>query len=290
MGFFAGALALGKTFFGTNVGKMVGTAVLSRALQPKPQPAVLRYAEQTETNDANLEVMRQKAEEAGFNPLTVLRAGGINAYATRKTNIPSYAPQMSKGPSYLAIAAGAAAQSYFNRPTEEQKASQALKIAQQYADLDYTRAMTAGARDAGSDVSMDGREIDGVFFEDLPRGAEPYRSTDGQLYRDPDNFKYMFKGDGFTGGKNWSTSVPANIRYSVNVKGFNPKTHSTLSESFLSIGDISDTKVAGILHGGAMGFDAFEKVYPQLSFQGFKFGHPNYGERNPDYRGLKDKR
>jgi len=154
MGFFTGALALGKTIFGSSVGKMVGTALIGRALQPKPQPAVLRYAEQTETNDANLEVMRQKAEEAGFNPLTVLRSGGINAYATRKTNVPSYAPQLSKGPSYLAIAAGAAAQSYFNRPTEEQKVAQALKIAQQYADLDYTRAMTAGARNAGRGVSM----------------------------------------------------------------------------------------------------------------------------------------
>jgi hypothetical protein len=159
MSFFAGALALGKTFFGSSVGKMVGTAVINRALQPKPQPAVLRYATQTETNDANLEVMRQKAEEAGFNPLTVLRAGGINAYSTRTTNIPSYAPQLSKGPSYLSIAAGAAAKSYFNRPTEEQKASQALKIAQQYADLDYTRAMTTSARNAGSDVAMTPDEL-----------------------------------------------------------------------------------------------------------------------------------
>lgn len=159
MGFFTGALALGKAFLGSSVGKMVGTAVLSRALQPKTQPAVLRYAEQTETNDANLEVMRQKAEEAGFNPLTVLRSGGINAYATRTTNIPSYAPQLSKGPSYLAIAAGAAAQSYFNRPTEEQKASQALKIAQQYADLDYTRAMTTDARNAGKEVSLTADEL-----------------------------------------------------------------------------------------------------------------------------------
>lgn len=159
MGFFAGALALGKTFFGSSVGKMVGTAVLSKALAPKQiqvRPAELRYAQQTETNDANLEVMRQKAEQAGFNPLTVLRAGGINAYATRKTNIPSYAPALyaTKGPSYIETIAGAAAQSYFNRPTEEQKASQALKIAQQYADLDYTRVMTAGARNAGKGFSM----------------------------------------------------------------------------------------------------------------------------------------
>ena len=34
MGFFAGALAIGKTFFGSSVGKMVGTAVLSKALAP----------------------------------------------------------------------------------------------------------------------------------------------------------------------------------------------------------------------------------------------------------------
>lgn len=154
-----GLFASANTFFKSDLGKAVGTAVLSRALQPKPQPAVLRYAEQTETNDANLKVMRQKAEEAGFNPLTVLRAGGINAYATRKTNIPSYAPQLSKEPSYLAIAAGAAAQSYFNRPTEEQKASQALKIAQQYADLDYTRAITTDARNAGKDVSLTAEEL-----------------------------------------------------------------------------------------------------------------------------------
>lgn len=164
MGLFTGALALGKAFFGSSVGKMVGSAVLSKALQPKQvqvRPAELRYATQTETNDANLEVMRQKAEEAGFNPLTVLRAGGINAYATRKTNIPSYAPALysTKGPSYIETIAGAAAQSYFNRPTEEQKASQALKIAQQYADLDYTRVMTAEARNAGKEVSLTADEL-----------------------------------------------------------------------------------------------------------------------------------
>ena len=48
---------------------MVGTAVLSKALAPKQvqvRPAELRYAEQTETNDANLEVMRQKAEEGSY--------------------------------------------------------------------------------------------------------------------------------------------------------------------------------------------------------------------------------
>lgn len=154
-GFFASA----NTFFKSDLGKAVGSAVLSKALAPKHvevRPAELRYATQTETNDANLEVMRQKAEAAGFNPLTVLRAGGINAYATRKTNIPSYAPALysTKGPSYIETIAGAAAQSYFNRPTEEQKASQSLKIAQQYADLDYTRAITADARKAGSDVSL----------------------------------------------------------------------------------------------------------------------------------------
>jgi hypothetical protein len=169
-----GLFASANTFFKSDLGKAVGTAVLSRALQPKPQPAVLRYAEQTETNDANLKVMRQKAEEAGFNPLTVLRAGGINAYATRKTNIPSYAPQLSKGPSYLAIAAGAAAQSYFNRPTEQQKAAQALKIAQQYADLDYTRAMTAGARNAGKSVSMSGRADLQVTDPQKVGPSEPY--------------------------------------------------------------------------------------------------------------------
>jgi len=269
MGFFTGALALGKAFFGSSVGKAVGTAVLSKALAPKQvqvRPAELRYAEQTETNDANLEVMREKAEEAGFNPLTVLRAGGINAYATRKTNIPSYAPALyaTKGPSYIETIAGAAAQSYFNRPTEEQKASQALKIAQQYADLDYTRALTLGARNAGSDVSMDGREIDGVYFEDLPAGAEPYRSTDNQLYRDPDTFKYLFKGDGFTSGKNWSTSVPANIRYAINVDGFNPKIHSTLSEQFASIADLSDVKVSALLHGSAAGNEAIQPLLPRI--------------------------
>jgi len=95
----------------------------------------------------------------------------------------------------------------------------------------------------------------------------------------------MFKGDGITGGKNWSTSVPANIRYTVNVEGVNPKTHRTLGEQFLSIGDYNDLKVSGTLHGLAMGYDAIEKVYPKLSFDGFKFGHPNYGDRN-----LKDKR
>ena len=156
MGFFAGALAFGKTFFASKVGTAVGTAVISRALQPKTQAPVLQYSTQTETNDANLEIMRQKAEEAGFNPLTVLRAGGINAYSTRKTNIPSYAPQLSNGPSYLAIAAGAAATNYFNRPTEQQKASSALKIAQQYADLDYTRTLTDQARKAGSQYSQTG--------------------------------------------------------------------------------------------------------------------------------------
>lgn len=154
-----GLFASANTFFKSDLGRAVGSAVLSKALAPKHvqvRPAELRYAEQTETNDANLEVMRQKAMEAGFNPLTVLRAGGINAYATRKTNIPSYAPALysTKGPSYIETVAGAAAQSYFNRPTEQQKASQALKIAQQYADLDYTRAVTAGARNAGKDVSL----------------------------------------------------------------------------------------------------------------------------------------
>ena len=269
MGLFTGALAIGKAFFGSSVGKMVGTAVLSKALQPKQvqvRPAELRYATQTETNDANLEVMRQKAEEAGFNPLTVLRAGGINAYATRKTNIPSYAPALysTKGPSYIETIAGAAAQSYFNRPTEEQKASQALKIAQQYADLDYTRVMTAGARNAGSDVSLDGSTIDGVYFEDLPRGAEPYRSTDGQLYRDPDTYKYMFKGDGKTSGKNWTTSIPANVRYAINIEGFNPKVHSTLSEEFVSIGDVSDAKISTLLHGGAAGQEAIAPLLPRI--------------------------
>lgn len=156
-----GLFASANTFFKSELGRTIGTAVLSKALateQVQVRPAELRYATQSETNDANLEVMRQKAEEAGFNPLTVLRAGGINAYATRKTNIPSYAPALysTKGPSYIETIAGAAAQSYFNRPTEQQKAASDLKIAQQFADLDYTRALTSQARLAGKQFSQSG--------------------------------------------------------------------------------------------------------------------------------------
>lgn len=265
MGFFAGALAIGKTFFASSVGKAVGTAVISNALQSKSQAPVLRYSTQTETNDANLLVMRQKAEEAGFNPLTVLRSGGINAYATRKTNIPSYAPQLSSGPSYLAIAAGAAATSYFNRPTAQQKASSALKIAQQYADLDYTKTLTDQARNSGADYKMDGTNIGGVMFQGLPAGAEPYYGTDGSHYRDSKTHKYLFKGDGFTSGENWSTSIPANVRYTINVDGANPKTHSTLSEQFASIADTSDIKISGALHAGAAGTEALEPLLPPLA-------------------------
>ena len=270
MGFFTGALAIGKAFFGSSLGKAVGSAVLNKALQPKQvqvRPAELRYAKQTETNDANLEVMREKAEEAGFNPLTVLRAGGITAYATRTTNIPSYAPALyaTKGPSYLETIAGAAAKSYFNRPTEVQKATTALRTAQQFADLDYTRAMTDQARSSGSDFKMDGTTIGGVNFQDLPPGAEPYYSTDGSHYRDPETHKYMFKGDGFTSGSNWTTSIPANVRYTINVDGFNPKTHSTLSEQFAGITDTSDIKISGLLHASAAGTEAIEPLLPPFA-------------------------
>ncbi len=168
-----GTFANTQKWYQTDLAKDVGSALVSRALQGKPQAPLLQYSTQTETNDANLMLMRQRAEEAGFNPLTVLRAGGINAYATRKTNIPSYAPQLSSGPSYLAIAAGATAQSYFNRPTEQQKASSALKIAQQYADLDYTRTMTDQARNSGADYKM---SEDDLLIENANRPV-----TDGRV-------------------------------------------------------------------------------------------------------------
>jgi len=246
------------------IAAVVASAVINKKLAPKPQPAVLQYSTQTETNDANLEVMRQKAEEAGFNPLTVLRAGGINAYATRKTNIPSYVPQLSKGPSYLEVAAGAAAMSYFNRPTEQQKATTALKTAQQFADLDYTRAMTDQARNSGSDYKMNGTEIGGVYFEDLPLGAEPFYDPDGKISRDENTGKYLFKGDGFTSGLNWATSIPALVRYTINPEDNIPITYSNVNEDYAGIADPGDLFVSGTLHVGAVGSDAVEKVMPRL--------------------------
>jgi len=260
-----GTFANTQKWYQTDLAKDIGGALVSHALQGKPQAPMLQYSTQTETNDANLMLMRQRAEEAGFNPLTVLRAGGINAYATRKTNIPSYAPQLSRGPSYLAIAAGATAMSYFNRPSEQQKATTALKTAQAFADLDYTRAMTDQARSSGDEYSMDGTNIGGVIFHDLPPGAEPYLGTDGSHYRDADTHKYMFKGDGFTSGSNWTTSIPANVRYTINVDGVNPKTHSTISEQFASIADVSDLPIATALHSSAAGKEAIEPLLPPMA-------------------------
>lgn len=242
--------------------KAVASALISKALAPKPQAPVLRYSTQTETNDANLLTMREKAEEAGFNPLTVLRLGGINAYSSRKTNIPSYAPQLSRGPSYLAIAAGAAAMSYFNRPTEQQKASSALKLAQQFADLDYTRTMTDQARDSGNDYKMTGKEFGGIYFDGLPPGAEPYYDTDGSISIDPHTGKRMFKGDGFTSGLNWTTSLPALVRYTANPDNMDPVTYSNVSEEYASIADPGDLTVSGALHTAAIGTDVVESVIP----------------------------
>ena len=268
----------------------VGGALINRALTPKPQPAVLRYATQTETNDANLEVMRQKAEEAGFNPLTVLRAGGINAYSTRTTNIPSYAPQLSKGPSYLAIAAGAAAKSYFNRPTEQQKASQALKIAQQYADLDYTRAMTTSARNAGSDVSLDGKTVDGVFYPKLPYDAEFFRDVNNDIiFKDG---RAQVKGKGYGRGPNWEYRIPLTGRYGLTTD-VGHTLHTTILEE-ASVGDRNDVTTSAMFHSLAGAWNQLENagILPPLSSlnlsQMSEFLGLGSGAKNHWTHGLKD--
>lgn len=265
----SGLFASANTFFKSDIGKAVGTAVLNKALQSKQvevRPAELRYAEQTETNDANLEVMRQKAEAAGFNPLTVLRAGGINAYSTRRTNIPSYAPALysTKGPSYIETIAGAAAQSYFNTyDREEQKVSKSLKIAQQYADLDYTRAMTAEARNAGSDVSMDGKTLDGVFYPDLPPDSEAFRDKNNNVLFL--NGKAQIKGKGFGEGPNWEYRVPLTGDYGITTD-LGHSFHTTILEE-ASVGDKNDVATSSMFHGLAGSWQQMENagIVPPLS-------------------------
>jgi len=86
--------------FAPIIGGAIGA--LGALLAPKPEP-------QTVTNSIDLKRLRSDAEASGFNPLTIIRGGGLSGYSSQVT---SAAPDMRLSNAFQAFGSGVANFSY----------------------------------------------------------------------------------------------------------------------------------------------------------------------------------
>lgn len=96
----------------------VGVSAIGSLLAPKPQPTVVR-------NEIDLIKLRDQAEEAGFNPLTIIRNGGLAGYGV---NMMPAGPDYRLSNAFQMLGTGIANWSY--DPTAVRRAELEIKIAE----------------------------------------------------------------------------------------------------------------------------------------------------------------
>lgn len=126
------ASAIGKAVIGGAV-SAVASNIGRKTVTPPPQVTTQR---------ADLGAMREDAEKNGFNPLTVLRAGGLGVYGTQSTTMPSFTKQSFAG-QFLGNMMMAGFDSWANQDSDRYNQQiRDLEIAQRTADLAYTKGLT----------------------------------------------------------------------------------------------------------------------------------------------------
>lgn len=230
-------------FAATSIGKaVVGGAVSAIANN---------IGRKTTAPKIDLVGMRKDAERAGFNPLSVMRYGGMGGYMVPAMSSQSFAGQ------FLGNVMTSGFDAWANKDIDAYNAEiRALEVQQRRADIVYTKGLTGQIGNQqfsglGQPQTVPLMESDGL----------PVRDYDGNvIYVPAENFeaipKYKLVYDQSTGGT-----------YAI----INPElTESGLSETITGLGMDAAGQAAAMTGGG-------------LSWQGFGFASDPYGLR----RGFK---
>ena len=150
----------------------------------------------TQTQSADLVGMRNESVRAGFNPLTVLRSGGIGAWTNYTTNTP--VTQQNFWGRAFSGAVTNAFDAWANKDIDEYNAEvRRLDIEQRKADLEMTGIMSRNAFTSSTPLSQDRAlvESDGLPLTDQDGNIIYYPSSGSEVIP-----KYRLVYDQSTGG------------------------------------------------------------------------------------------
>lgn len=153
---------------------LIGGAIgaVGSLLAPKPKPT-------TQTNSIDLMKLRSDAEAAGFNPLTIIRGGGLAGYGTSTM---SAAPDMRLSNAFSTFGSGFAQWQY--DPYGEQKSLAELSLAKaQIASYAKTSAPSGLSFGVPSSKGVQSTGSDGMVFWGNNWGFDPNTSP-AQLAED----------------------------------------------------------------------------------------------------------
>lgn len=158
------ASAIGKAVVGGAV-SAIASNIGRKTVTPPPQVTTVTIENKvensftnTQEHKADLTAMRNDAEKSGFNPLTVLRAGGLSAYGsvtttgnelvstvekqTNSVTMPSFSKQSFAG-QFLGNMMTAGFDAWANQDIDRYNQQiRELELAQRQADLAYTKGLS----------------------------------------------------------------------------------------------------------------------------------------------------
>lgn len=179
-------------FLGPLIGKIAGSSVAKAAIGGVVSAAASNIGRKTTNPSIDFQAMRDDAQRAGFNPLTVLRSGGMSGYMIPAMSKQSFAGQMLGG------AMTGAFDMWANKDIDEYNAEvRRLDIEQRKADLEMTGIMSRNAFTSSTPLSQDRAlvESDGLPLTDQDGNIIYYPSTGSEVIP-----KYRLVYDQSTGG------------------------------------------------------------------------------------------
>lgn len=187
-------------------GKIAGSSVAKAAIGGVVSAAVSNIGRKTtnvkevtvQKQSADLVGMRNESVRAGFNPLTVLRSGGIGAWTNYTTTSNTPVTQQSFWGRAFNGAVTNAFDAWANKDIDEYNAEvRRLDIEQRKADLEMTGIMSRNAFTSSTPLSQDRAlvESDGLPLTDQDGNIIYYPSTGSEVIP-----KYRLVYDQSTGG------------------------------------------------------------------------------------------
>jgi len=179
-------------FLAPLLGKLAGSAIAKAAVGGVVSAVASNIGRKTTNPSIDFQAMRDDAQRAGFNPLTVMRSGGMSGYMIPAMSKQSFAGQMLGG------AMTGAFDMWANKDIEEYNAEvRRLDIEQRKADLEMTGIMSRNAFASPAPLTQDRAlvESDGLPLTDQDGNVIYYPSTGSEVIP-----KYRLVYDQSTGG------------------------------------------------------------------------------------------
>jgi hypothetical protein len=179
-------------FLAPLLGKFTASAIGKAAIGGVVSAVAGNIGRKTTNPSIDFQAMRDDAQRAGFNPLTVLRSGGMSGYMIPAMSKQSFAGQMLGG------AMTGAFDVWANKDIDAYNAEvRRLDIEQRKADLEMTGIMSRNAFSSPTPLAQDRAlvESDGLPLTDQDGNVIYYPSTGSEVIP-----KYRLVYDQSTGG------------------------------------------------------------------------------------------